>query len=127
MYRYGKGPVHYSYFNCIGNEIKLLACPHSFPESYCHSHYYDAGVICRGSNILSFIVFLLHSFVFLIESCRNNEIQLVGDHRYSHFGRVEVCINGIWGKICNEFWSDHDASVVCRELGFSVYGKMLPM
>ena len=54
--------------------------------------------------------------------CENGDIRLAssdgdtGEDVMS--GRVEVCWDDRWGTVCDQNWSDNDATVVCRELGF---------
>ncbi len=38
-------------------------------------------------------------------------------------GRVEYCTNGSYGTVCESGWDNNDASVVCKQLGFSPFGK----
>ena len=33
-----------------------------------------------------------------------------------------MCVNNVWGTICDDHWSSTDTSVVCRQLGFSKFG-----
>ncbi len=37
-------------------------------------------------------------------------------------GRVEVCVSERYGSVCQNPWTEMDASVVCKQLGFSEYG-----
>ena len=59
----------------------------------------------------------------MIVPCSEMDIRLKGNDKYNDFGRVEVCLNGTWGTICNNDWDNVDASVVCKQLGYSPYGE----
>ncbi|GIL55511.1 hypothetical protein Vafri_11069, partial [Volvox africanus] len=40
-------------------------------------------------------------------------------------GRAEICFNGTWGYICSGGWrSNHNAAVICRQLGYTAGGLM---
>lgn len=51
-------------------------------------------------------------------ACINGALRLVGGlNQYE--GRLEICINNVWGTICDNMWDSTDASVACKQLGYS--------
>ena len=57
-------------------------------------------------------------------ACNDTDIQLVGGRNDSELeGRVEVCLLGQWGTVCDypwdNSWDTDNAIVVCRQLGLN--------
>ena len=52
------------------------------------------------------------------QECNETDVRLVDGQR-SGVGRVEICLNGVWGSVCDNGWDDIGAKVVCQQLGYN--------
>ena len=79
-----------------------MDCAHSQVGSFFCTHFEDAGVVCPPNATVN---------------CSTGELRLQNGLN-SFEGRVEICIHGRWGTICDDRWDNREAEVVCRQLNF---------
>ena len=61
-------------------------------------------------------------FFLVPANCTDGQIRLKGGSTLKE-GRVEICIDRVWGTICHNLWDRYEAQVVCRQLGYSAIGE----
>ena len=66
---------------------------------------------------------LFGSIILNVIDCATGDIRLAG-YNLPTQGRVEICIDGVWGTVCNNDWGTADAVVTCRQLGFRSLGTL---
>lgn len=57
-----------------------------------------------------------------VSNCTHGSMRLTGTTQPSS-GRVEICIHGVWGTVCDDGWDSRDANVVCGQVGYFSFGK----
>ena len=53
--------------------------------------------------------------------CSSGDLRLVGGQTDSD-GRVEICVEGFWGTVCDGGFGRKKAVVVCRQLNMKTLG-----
>lgn len=90
---HSNGVVFLNGLNCSGGEDDIQKCTRRKSGLEKCGHENDAGVRCL-------------------------QIRLVNKPDNKVSGVVEVYIKNEWGKVCGDNWTNEDAQVVCRHLGF---------
>lgn len=119
-------PVNVVDLNCTGNESSIWNCPYNGTVNfYTCSSSHDASIICR--SIIQHVSHVMKSFLdasLQPESCHSGNVRLI-DGPAESAGRLEVCVNQVWGTVCSRSWGSSDSKVVCRQLGYQEIGKCL--
>nr|KAG5697333.1 hypothetical protein BaRGS_004059 [Batillaria attramentaria] len=92
--------THLNYtMRCDGTETSASAC---IRDSNCVSGNY-ASVVCYNSTD-----YVVDSIQYRLQ-----------DGPSPAEGRVEIAVGGVWGTVCDLYWDDRDAAVLCRTLNYS--------
>jgi len=97
----GEGRIWLDNVECVGDEERLVDCPHHEWGDHNCNHGTDAGVECSPP-----------------EDGDPAPVRLRGGAGPWE-GRVEVWRDGAWGTVCDDSWGLSDARVVCRQLGYA--------
>ena len=78
--------------------------------------------IINTTTIPSFLPLSVSSSTVLVqlsETCVDGDLRLVDSSASSLQGRVQMCLDGVFGYVCDvNGWTSEDASVVCRQMGY---------
>ena len=77
---------------------------------------------------MSTLIFISVAAGAIYSNCSDGDLRLSGGET-EYQGRVEICINNLWGSICysssryGNYWNVDDGRVVCRALGHQELGN----
>ena len=95
----GTGPV--STVSCDANAHNISQC--TITQSSC-THTNDAGLRCSVP-------------------CSDGQVRLVEGASIRE-GRIEACSSGNWSTVCDNFWNEAEAKIVCQQLGYPTEGEL---
>ncbi|KAL5491262.1 hypothetical protein EMCRGX_G016515 [Ephydatia muelleri] len=120
---------------CIGTESRLFSCP-AYPVAVSCTSANPAAVICSSpycpSTNFKCSNGLCIDTTYVCDGyndCRDNsdethcictrgEVRVEGGPTPAQ-GTVGACFKNQWGAVCDTYWTDADAKVVCGQLGYT--------
>ena len=108
--------------NSHNNCSQLLREAKSIIVCFCLFLLFIVVVLLVTPTLVEFTYFTHSSIMCCTVTCPSGGIRLIGGSVPTE-GRVEVCLNSAWGTVCDDGWTDVDASVACRQLGYSRFSK----
>ena len=117
----GSGPYHYSSFGCSGIENSILNCSH---VNYLTAVNLEERQECLV-KVATLISYDMKNFIelkkfagaycysFLVTPCNHGDVRLEDGYTDVE-GRVEVCINGQWGTVCDDNTDQSAFDFICR-------------
>ena len=120
----GTGPIYLDDVACTSSDSHLMECSSRPILVHDCDHGADAGVGCEGMffNLITENRYVSQIYITGLAPCRTGQLRLAGGNIQNE-GRVEICMNNVWGTVCDDGWSTTDATVVCRQLGYSTQGQ----
>ena len=118
-------PILLDDVQCNGNETFITNCTRRQNGHDC-SVTESAGVLCTGIETIQVSHFNEHCILQIhtpATVCSNGNIRFRDSNvDNDNEGIIQVCINQQWSDVCDESWSESDAIVACRQLGFADAG-----
>ena len=78
----------------------------------------DIICVIAGCDDIICVIAGCDDIICVIAGCDDWDIRLIDGSKESE-GRVEVCFGNVYGTVCDDFWDELEARVVCRQLGYT--------